>query len=102
VRFVAGRNARVSPPCIAVHLSTKTLESADAKAACGFEPHSRHWELFENRTTRAIVSGVGRRDAGTIWVLDRFHLEVIAASSMTIGSAVRSPSHVDHFNQEPV
>ena len=34
--------------------------------------------------------------------LDRFHLEVIATSSITIGSAARSPSHVDHFNQEPV
>jgi hypothetical protein len=34
--------------------------------------------------------------------LDRFHVEVIAPLSATIGLAVRSPSHVDHFNKEAV
>ena len=44
------------------------LKSVAAKAACGFEPHARHLELFENRGTRAIGASVGGTDAGTIWV----------------------------------
>lgn len=45
------------------------LKSAAAKAACGFEPHSRHWELLVNPAAWPIGARRGRAVAGTIWVL---------------------------------
>ena len=32
------------------------LKSVAAKAACGFEPHARHWELFTNAATPAELT----------------------------------------------
>jgi hypothetical protein len=45
------------------------LKSAAAKAACGFEPHSRHWELLGNLAGQGMGVGVGLQGAGTIEVL---------------------------------